>query len=157
MICRITIPVILLFWVLCRPMPLHAQKSGIIQWNDGTASRIDSFSEISIRLRYHWWSRKASTNDPGEYFRKIPVDGLREFVFVRQNGRYSGGFYYLVTLRGYDPDGTLTELKIPVWDWLDMTYTGADSNGNTRITFFHQKRRMKILRIDFEDKQIKTK
>ena len=144
-----TIAVILLLWIFCWPSSTHAQKSATVHWNDGTVSRFDSLSEISIRLVYHWWSRKASTNDPGDYFRTIPVNRLREMVFVRQKGRYTTGFYYLVSFRGWDANGNCTEQEIPVWDWIDMTFPGISKSGNTRITFFHHNRKVKIVRIDF--------
>ncbi len=130
--------------------PETEAQGGIIYRTDGTEMHIDSFCEVSVRLVYNWRDTRPGVNDPGEYFRNIPVPDLKEISFVKQNGRWSAGFYYRVRIAGYVNDSIRFEEDIPAWDWLDMSYPGMTGKKNTSITFFHQKRKIKIKRIDFE-------
>ncbi len=126
-------------------------QAGTIHWENGSESRIDSFSEVSIRLVYHWWNRPSAKSEQREYFRSFPVPDMKEIVFMKQKGRGSAGFYYKVKISGYDEKGNLVEETIPTWDWIEMKILAGESPGKSRITFFHNKRKVSIDRIDFDE------
>jgi len=128
---------------------LEAQ-TGTIYWKDGNTSKIDSFSEISIELVYHWWNRNASSHYSEGFHRNYTIPELQEITFIRQKGRWSTGFYYRVRICGVDTNGQRIEEEIPTWDWLDMTIPTDTIHKKTSVTFFHQKRKINIQKVEFE-------
>ena len=128
---------------------LEAQ-AGTIYWKDGNTSKIDSFTEISIELVYHWWNRHGFSYDSEGFYRKYNVPELKELTFIRQRGRWSTGFYYRVRICGVDDNGQRIEEEIPTWDWIDMTVPSDGLHKKTRVTFFHQKKRISLHKIAFE-------
>ncbi len=125
-------------------------QQGTIYWSDGTVTEVDSFTDISVELVYHWWNRHEADNDKGKYFRQIPVSELNEIDFIRQRSEGTGGFYYRVIITGTDTSDQPLEETVKTWDWIDMQLPVDSGSPKTRVTFFHQKRRVKIDKILFK-------
>ena len=146
------LPGLIVFGVLllCRNQDICSQ-TGSIHWKDGTVTKIDSISEISVELVYYWWNRHGLSHNSEGYYKTFPVSALKEIKFVMQRSQGAAGFYYRVMIRGYDGTGERFEEKIPAWDWIDMSVPGDNDQNKSRVTFFHQKRRIRIERIEFGD------
>ena len=140
--------ILLMTSMACIPGRTLAQQ-GTIYWRNGTTSEVDSFTEISIQLVYYWWNKHQGTGNRGEFFRNIPPEQLSEIEFVRQSAQGTAGFYYRVTIRGFDREGNKIDENIPTWDWIDMSLPGKNGRNSSKVTFFHRKRRISITKITF--------
>lgn len=128
-----------------------AQLPGTILMQNGENILVKDFEELNVTLLYYWnrWSARPS-NDPGEYFRDLNYEELREISFVYQKDRGKSSFTYRLSIEASTDRDERFRRKIKTWDWLEVQ-TPPDALGKTtRITFFHDKKRFDIRKIVFD-------
>jgi hypothetical protein len=129
-----------------------AQQSGRIYFRDSTILEITEFTALRSELYYY---RKSNNNRNKEnasvdLTRNYSIEKIRRISFKYEKGRGNDQFSYQLLIEGINPDGSLYKKKIKTWDWLEMSTPESGSVHDTEIIFYTEKKRLDIVRIEFD-------
>ena len=138
------------FWhITAQPNQDMSPQAGTIHWKDGNLTKIDSFSEISVELVYYWWNRNGSSHHCEGYHRNISRIGTEGDKICPAEGTMVCRILLPCQNQGIDRKetdrGKNSNLGLDGYDHSQRQLTKQ-----TRVTFFHQKRKINIRRIEFE-------
>jgi hypothetical protein len=130
----------------------NAQQSGRIYFRDSTVLEISEFTKLRNELYYYHKSNSSCNkeNVSIDFIKDYSLDKIREITFTYEKDTGTDKFSYQLLIEGITADGSKFRKKIKTWDWLEMT-TLSGSARNTKINFYTEKKRLELVKIEFDN------
>jgi len=133
------------------PGSAFSQISGTIHYTDGSAVDLAVFDELFLELHYYSSGYTGiKPNKPGDYQKTLPLEKLSQITFIYEKDDSLHDFFYLLTVTGIRSNHVPFKTKVKLWDWMEISSAEDNEKYDTRIIFFHNKKKMKIDRIIFK-------
>ncbi len=131
--------------------PSLGQQSGRIFLKDGSIIEMKEFTRLQTELYYfqknNRYNKKELTSV--DFIRNYPLEKIVSMTFRYEKGIGTDQFYYQLLIEGLTSNGSRFKKKIRTWDWLEVSNPESGNQRNSEITFFTEKKKLDIVRLEF--------